>query len=454
MLKTLIQPRTKPTDRHDITQGNLVRNIRHLAWPILLSQALFMAPGLYDAVWLGKLGSGAQAAAGLATSVRITMISVLMALSGGSGAVVARYVGAKDQENANLAVLQAVIMMILASGSLGVIGVILAEPLMRLAGADATVLPLAVRYARILFAGLIAMEMVPSVGGMLSTAGAPLVGLGMRLWSMGILLVAEPLLVGWLGLEGAVLALVGSNTVGMLWGLGVLVAGRAPVCTDGRNLRLDFRMMGRILRIALPAVLQRGTPNLAMSVLMRLISSYGAATLAAWEVVRRVFDFAQIPSMGLGRVTPAMVGQNLGAGQPQRAERAVSLIARVVVGVMVVVLGGLALFAPQVMALFSEDVESVSTGVHITRVLCLGYMAFALNSVFDQAQGGAGDTASPMVINLVALWLVQIPLAYLLPRTFGLGAEGIWLALVIGWFVQAALMIWRYRQGYWKSKQI
>jgi putative MATE family efflux protein len=454
MLKTLRRSRTGLADRGDITQGSLKSNIRHLAWPILLSQLLFMAPGLYDAIWLGRLGSGAQAAAGLATSVRITMISVLMALSGGSGAVVARYVGAKDRANANLAVLQGVVLMVLSSGTLGLIGVLFSEPLMRLAGADADVLPLAVRYARILFAGLIAMEIVPSVGGMLSAAGAPGVGLTMRLWSMVVMLVAEPLLVRWLGLEGAVLALVGSNTVGMLWGLGVLVAGRAPVRIDVHDLRLDIPMMKRILRIALPAVLQRGTPNLAMSLLMRLISAYGATTLAAWVVARRIFSFAQIPSMGLARVAPAMVGQNLGAGRPQRAERAVSLIVRVVMGITVVVLGGLALFAPQAMALFSEDAESVSTGAQIIRLLSLGYLAFAFNGVYDAAQAGAGDTVTPMIINLVALWVVQIPLAYLLSRSPRFGANGIWVALVIGWFVQAALMVWRYRQGRWKSRQI
>jgi putative MATE family efflux protein len=449
-----MRPKTKPANQHDITRGSLVHNIWHLARLVILSQFLFMLPGVYDAVWLGKLGSEAQAAAGLAMSVRITMISVLMALSGASGAVVARYVGAKDQESANLAVLQAVILMIVASGTLGLIGMIFAESLMRLAGADAAVLPLAVRYARILFAGLIAMEMVPSVGGMLNAAGAPHVQLGMMLWSMGTILVAEPLLVNWLGLEGAVLALVGSNTVGMLWGLGLLVAGRAPVHIDVHDLRLDFPMMSRILRIALPAILQRGAPNLAMSLLMRLISSYGAATLAAWVVVQRIFGFAQIPSTGLSGVAPAMVGQNLGAGQSQRAERAVSLIARAVAGIMVVVLGCLALFAPQVMTLFSNDAASVSIGGHIIRVLSLGYLAFTFNFVFDMAQGGAGDTVSPMVINLVALWIVQIPLAYLLSRPFGLGAEGIWFALVIGWFVQGALMIWRYRQGHWKLKQV
>jgi Na+-driven multidrug efflux pump len=106
------------------------------------------------------------------------------------------------------------------------------------------------------------------------------------------------------------------------------------------------------------------------------------------------------------------------------------------------------------MALFSEDAESVSTGVQIIRLLSLGYLAFAFNGVYDAAQAGAGDTVSPMVINMVALWLVQIPLAYLFSSTPALGADGIWIALVIGWFAQAALMLWRYRQGHWKSRQI
>ena len=124
MLKTLKQSKNRTAKRHDITQGSLYSNIWHLAWPIVLSQVLFMIPDLYDGIWLGRLGSSAQAAAGLASSTRFTMISVLMALSGGSGAVVARYVGAKDQENANLAVLQSVLLMILSSGTLGVIGIL------------------------------------------------------------------------------------------------------------------------------------------------------------------------------------------------------------------------------------------------------------------------------------------------------------------------------------------
>jgi putative MATE family efflux protein len=444
----------KPSDQRDLTQGSLAGNIWHLAWPSTISLMLFMLPGLYDAVWLGRLGPGAQAAAGLTMSVRITMISLLMALSLGSGAVVSRCVGAEDQEGANLAALQAVILMIASSGSLGILGLVFVRPLMALAGADAVTLPLAVRYARVIFAGLIAMEMVPSVGFMISAAGAPRVMLGMSLFSTGTLLVAEPVLVNWIGLEGAALALVGSNAVGMFWGLGVLVAGRAPVRLDLRRLRLDFPMMGRILRVALPAVLQRGAPNLAMSLLTRLVSWYGPPTLAAWVIAQRVFGFALIPSTGLARAAPAMVGQNLGAVKPERAARSVSLIARGAALVGGGVLSLLVLFAPQVMTLFSRDRETISVSVGAIRALGVGYFGFMLNMVFDAAQAGAGDTVSPMVINLVSLWIIQVPLAYLLSRSAGLAAGGIWLALSLGWILQAALMGLRFRQGRWKLKQV
>ena len=444
----------RASHQRDITQGSLARNIWGLAWPITISLILFMLPGVYDTLWLGQLGREAQAAAGLTMSVRFTMISVLMGLSLGSGAVVARCVGARDQDGANLAALQAVILMVVSSGSVGLVGMVFARPLLVLAGADGATLPLAVRYARIIFAGLIALEMVPSVGFMIDAAGAPNVMLGMSLLSTGTLLVVEPLLVRWLGLEGAALALIGSSGVGALWGLGHLVTGRAPVRLDLRHLRLDFPMMGRILRIALPATLQRGTPNLALSYLTRLISSYGAPTLAAWVIAKRICDFAVVPSMALSRTAPAMVGQNLGAVQPERAARAVSLIARAATLIGGGVLGLLVLFAPQVMALFSQDAETISIGVHVIRTLSLGYLALSLNYVFDAAQAGAGDTLSPMIVNLLSLWLIQVPLAYLLSRPVGLGADGIWLALVLGWILQVMLMGLRFRQGRWKLKQV
>jgi len=440
--------------QRDITQGNLNASIWHLSWPITLSMALFSLPSIYDAYWLGKLGSGAQAAAGLTMSVRITMISVLMALSLGCGAVVSRYVGAKDQDNANLSALQSVMLMIVSSGVLGLVGLALVRPLMSLAGADAETLPLAVRYARIIFIGLIALEMVPSMGFMLNAAGAPNVLLGMTVFSTGTQLIAEPILVGRLGLEGAALALVLAHVVGMLWGFFVIFSGRAPIQLDLRNLRLDLPMMKRILRVTLPAVVLRGAPNLAMSVLTRYVAWYGAPVLAAWTIVQRVYNAALIPSFGVARTAPAMVGQNLGAAQPERATRSVHIIARAATLIGIVIIAALVLFAPQVVGLFSDEPETVTTGVDVVRALSLGYLAFIVNSVFDVAQAGAGDTVSPMVINIISVWLVQVPLAFVLSRSAGLGANGIWIAVNLGWVVQATMMTLRFRQGRWKIYRV
>jgi putative MATE family efflux protein len=440
--------------QQDITQGSLGDSLRRLSWPIIVGSALLMLPGVYDAIWLGQLGSDAQAAAGLTMSVRIVMISALMALSLGGGAVVARYVGAGDREKANLSVLQAIILFIATSGSLGIIGVVFVRPLMLLGGADAATLPLAVRYARIIFVGLVAMELVPSIGFMLSAAGAPQVMLGMALLSTVTLVVAEPLMVHWLGLEGAALALILSNAVGMLYGLVVLLSGRAPIRLDLHNLRLDFPIMGQIVRVTLPAVLLRGAPNLAMLLLTRFVAWYGAEVLAAWIIVQRVYGFATIPSQGMARAAPAMVGQNLGAAQPDRATRAVSLIARTATLTAVGVIGLLVLFASLIMALFSSDPETITAGVHVMRTLSIGYLAFAVGGVFDMAQTGAGDTLGPMIINLISLWLLQVPLAYTLSHLAGLKADGIWLALNLGWIIQAMMLGLRFRQGHWKVKQI
>ncbi|MBN1247042.1 MAG: MATE family efflux transporter [Anaerolineae bacterium] len=434
--------------------GSLARAIWRLAWPITLSQALFMLPNLYDSFWLGRLGSTAQAAAGLAVSVRVTMISVLMALSGASGAVVARFVGADDEDGANLATLQAIILMTASSGALGVLGYVLAEPLMRLAGADAAVLPAAVSYARVIFAGLIALELLPSVGGMLNTAGAPHIRLTMTLWMMGTQLVAEPLLAQRFGVAGAAAAVVTANAVGVLWGLGVLLSGRAAIRIDLHNLRLDFPIMGRIIRVALPSVVQRGAPNLANSLLIRLISSYGSPVLAAWIVTTRVLGVVQVPGMGLASAAGAMIGLNLGARQIPRAEKAVRWIVRIALTITAVLVLFLLVAAPWVLSWFGLETEALAPGAAMLRWVALGYLIQTVTLVYDAAQVGAGDTLSPMLVNLASLWLVQLPLAWLLSSIVGLGPHGIWWGLIAGWGTQAFLMVWRYRAARWQSIEV
>lgn len=443
-------------DQHHLVPPTepIAASVRRLAWPILLSQVIFTVPNIYDAFWLGRLGGEAQAAAGLVMTLRITLISPLMALSLAGGAIVARCLGGRQQNDADQAASQAFVLMVIASASIGLVGLALTRPLLTLAGADADVMPHALRYARVVFGGLIALELVPSLGYMMSGAGAPRLMLAMSATTMALLLASEPLLVRALGIEGAAIAYVGAHAAGACLGLGLLVSGRAPVRITRRALRPDRTTMGRILRIALPAVPQRGAQNLALSVITRLVASYGAPTLAAWVVVERIYNFAVIPGFALSRTVPAMVGRNLGAGRPERASDAVSLISRSALAINGIVFGVSAWLAPVVLSLFTQDALSAPVAVHLTRFLALGYVARALALVYEGAQSGAGDTISPMVINLIALWVIQVPAAVVLSGWAGLASDGIWTALVASWVIQAVLMAARFRQGHWRLKRV
>jgi putative MATE family efflux protein len=439
----------------DITHGRLRDNIWQLSWPLMISQGLAFFPGLYYAYWLGRLGSYALAAATLAMSLRITMISVLMALSGASGAVIARYVGAREHERANLAATQAVILFVLAAGGLGIIGLVFTEPLLDLAGAGGDLMAPTAAYARVIFAGLIAMEMVPSMGGMLSASGSPQLSLQMNLLTLSSFLLLEPLLI-WLGWDvtGAALAMVLSNTIGMLYGLHLLASGQAAVRIGLRYARPDWDMMKRILRIAVPSVVQRGVPNLANSVLMRFMAGYGAAPLAAYSLFGRLASLLLIPCGGLSGAAPAMVGQILGAELPARAARAGSLIAQAASIIAALLMGLLALFAGPVLALFTQDPETIAVGVQAVRVLALSRVFLTLSTVMDSALTGAGDTVSPMVINIVVLWVIQLPAVWLLSGAWGWGVDGVWWGVVIGMGLQALLMTARFRQGHWQRIRI
>ncbi|MGC8780406.1 MAG: MATE family efflux transporter [Anaerolineae bacterium] len=439
----------------DITHGRLRDNIWQLSWPLMISQGLSFFPGIYDAYWLGRLGPSALAAATLAMSLRITMISVLMALSGASGAVIARYVGARATGQANRAATQAIVLFVLAAGSLGVVGLLFTEPLLILVGAGGDLLAPTTAYARAIFAGLIAMEMVPSMGNMLNCAGNPQLSLQMNLVALCSFLVLEPLLI-WLGLGvgGAGLALVLANTAAMSYGLYLLASGRAAVRLEWRYLRPDWDMMRRILRIAVPGVAQRGLPNLANTIVMRFLAGYGAAPLAVFSLFVRVAMLLLIPAGGLAGAAIAMVGQNLGAGQPGRAARAVTLIAGSATGLAATLLGLLTVFAGPALALFTDDPQTLAMGAGAMGVLALYRTLMTLGTAMDGGLTGAGDTVSPMVINIIALWLVQLPAAWFLSDRLGWRADGIWWALVIGMAVQALLLVGRFRQGRWQTVRI
>ena len=435
-------------------------NIWHLAFPMSISSLLMVLPTTLDMFWMGKLGVAALASVGIVQSLRMAIISPIIGLSVGGGAAVARYIGAGDQQRANLAMFQSLVLFLLIVGSAGLAGFIFAKPLLRLLGVGEDVIPLALSYARIIFAGLLAMEMLPTVSGLLNASGSPQRSLQANIIAAIIIILLEPLLVfglgpfPQLGIRGAGMAMVLGNSLGSGYHVFVLLTGRARVRIDRKSLRLDWQLMKRIILITLPAGVHQSTFNIANTVLIRIVSAYGTTTLAAYSVVRRILQLIQMPYFSLGRASATMVGQNLGAAKASRAEKSAWLIATLTMIFAGLSMTVLSFMAKPIISLFNAEAGVVSMGVSMIRIVAIGQVFMGLSRVMESSLGGSGDTISPMVINIIALWFIQLPLAYSFSRIVGWGTNGIWLALSIGYMVAALMMTLRFQQGKWKLKEI
>jgi putative MATE family efflux protein len=369
-------------------------------------------------------------------------------------------VGAGEQTAADRAAQQTQMLILMAAALLGAVGFFFALPLLRLMGAEEAVLKEGVRYARVIFVGLWAVELIPSMSALFQGAGS-------AEWAFRISLVAtsttfflQPLLIlGWgpgpsLGVRGAALAQVLGSAAGVAFQQVVLLTGRARIRIRLDEMGVDRRMLGRILHIALPTAVERFMPNLAQTIMLGLVAAWGTTMLAGYNVTTRVFSLTMMASMGLGGVAPTLVGQNLGAQQPERAERSAWAVAGVATGLVALALIPLTVLAPQAIGLFNTEPAVIAAGTRCLRVMALGQAFMTLALTVSMALRGAGDTLSPMVVSTGSLWLVQLPLAYGLSRAAGWGVTGLWLALAITPIVTAVAVSLRFRQGRWKVKRI
>jgi putative MATE family efflux protein len=250
------------------------------------------------------------------------------------------------------------------------------------------------------------------------------------------------------------MAQVLGSTVGVGLQQYVLFSGRARVQIRLDDIQVDRHMIGRILRMALPTTVERLMPNSAQTIMLGLVAVWGEIVLSGYSVASRIFSLTLMMSMGLGGAAPTLVGQNLGAQKPERAQRSAWLVSAIAVGLVTALLSPVALLAPRIIALFNADPEVIALGARCLRIMALGQVFLALASVMSMALRGAGDTLSPMVISTGTLWLVQIPLAYGLPRIAGWETTGLWVALAVTPIVTASAVSFRFRQGKWKSIRI
>lgn len=452
-------PAAEP-EHHDYTSGSLGRAIWLLAVPMVLELAMESVFAVCDIYFVSKLGDDAVAAVGVTEAMLTLVYALAIGLAMSATALVARRIGERNTAGAVRAATAAIAVGLLGGVVLGVPGFVFAEELLGLMQAPPSVVEAGVGYARIILGFNVVVMLIHLLNGVFRGAGDA--GLAMRsLWlANAINLVLDPCLIFGLGpfpelgMTGAALATTIGRGTGVLFQLGILRAGWGRLRLAGEAFRVRARLVWEILRLSLGSIGQLLIATSSWVVLMRLVAPFGEEALAGYTIAVRIVIFAFLPAWGLANAAATLVGQNLGARQPARAEQAVWRTGTYNMAFLGTVSVLFIAFGPQLVAIFAEDPGTRAIGVDALRTLSYGYVFYAWGMVVVQAFNGAGDTLTPTWINLFCFWTFQIPLAWTLAHPAGLGPSGVFWAVCVSECVLALVAVLWFRRGAWKAKEL
>ncbi len=446
--------------KRDLTTGSIHRNIWILAVPMILEMATLSVTQIVDTYWVGKLGSAALAAVTISMTLRWVINSMANGLGIGGMAVVARRIGAGDRAEADHATWQAVLLAVFASIVLGALGILVAEPTLRILGADAEVLALGVPYLRILFGGLFTLVLIFVINSLLRGAGEARLALWVLVVSQGLTLILEPLLIfGWgpfpaLGVNGSAWAGVLGFGAGALFQMAILLSGRARIAINLRDLRPDLPLMWHIVKIALPSTAQMTLRSTSRLAILAIVGLYGTFATAGFGVANRILLIALIPGFGLANAAATLVGQNLGARQPRRAERSAWWVVTYNISLLAVFAVVFFALARPLVAFFDTTPQVGDLGGQALRIIAPSLAFSAVGVVLARGFDGAGNTVPAMFVNLLTLWGLEVPLAYGLSQWTGLGITGVWVGRALANVANGLLFAFWFRLGRWKKREV
>lgn len=444
----------------DFTSGSLGMAITLLAIPMVLEMAMESLFTIVDAFFVAKLGPDAVAAVGLTESLLTLVFAVAMGVSMATTAMVARRIGEKDGEAASVAAAQSIWLGLGVAAIAGGIGIFFAPDLLRLMGATPGIIHTGSGFTRAVLGGSATVMMLFVINAAFRGAGDAAIAMRTLWIANSVNIVLNPCLIFGLGpfpelgVMGSGIGTTIGRGVGVAYQLYMLTRGTHRIVLARRHLRIVPEVIGRLFRTSLNGTLQYLIAVASWIGLVRLNATYGAAAIAGYTLAIRIIVFAILPSWGLSNAAATLVGQNLGAGKPERAEKSVWLAG--VYNMVFLGLTGLVfiLFAEPLIALFSPDPEVMRFGASCLRIVSYGYVFYAYGMVMVQAFNGAGDTLTPTIINFVCYWLFQIPLAYALAHRFGFGTTGVFAAIPLAESLVAVLGVLAFRRGKWKEKKI
>jgi putative MATE family efflux protein len=444
----------------DYTAGSLNRAILLLAVPMVLEMVLESLFAVVDVFWVGRLGANAVATVGLTESMLSLVFAVGMGLSLSTTAMVARRIGEKDPEGAAVAGVQAITLGLIVSVAIGIPCLLFAPNLLRLMGASPEIVAVGSGYTRICLGGSCAVLLLFLNNAIFRGAGDAAIAMRL-LWVSNIInLILDPCLIfGWgpfprLGVTGAALATFIGRSIGVLYQFYRLLRGTERIRILRNQIRLNFKVLLRLLRVSLTGILQFAIAHTSWIGLVRIVSIFGAAALAGYTIAIRIVIFMILPSWGLSNAAATLVGQNLGAGHPERAEKAVWRTGLYNVAFLGAVGIFFIFFAEPVVRLFTHDPAVVPLGAACLRIVSYGNLGYAYFMVMMQAFNGAGDTITPTIVNFFGFWLLEIPLAYWLAIPLHMHSNGVFFSIAIAESAMAAASAILFKRGKWKKQKI
>jgi len=444
----------------DFTKGPIPRAIALLAIPMVLEMTMESLFAVVDAFFVAKLGADAVATVGLTESVLTLVFALAIGLSMGATAMVARRIGEGDREAAATTAVQVYALGLAVSVVCMAVGLFAAPAILRAMGAPPGVIEGGVGYTRILLAGSPTVLLLFLGNAVFRGAGDAAIAMRVLWLANAINIVLDPCLIfGWgpfpeLGLAGAAVATTIGRGVGCLYQIAILVRQSGRIAIGRRHLRIDRAILARLVRISVGGVGQYLVATASWILLVRVLAVFGSVALAGYTLAVRVIIFTILPSWGLTNAAATLVGQNLGAGRPDRAERSVWLTARANVAFLGAVMVIFFVLPETLIGIFTDQPEVVAVGASCLRWVASCYLVFAYGLVMIQAFNGAGDTTTPTLLNLVCYWLVQIPLAWALAVPAGFGPTGVFAAVAIGEVLLGLSGIVLFRRGKWKERVV
>jgi putative MATE family efflux protein len=449
-------------DEYDYTTIDLRKAVVLLAIPMMLELALESVFAVVDIFFVNKLGIHAVSVVGLTESVITIVYSVGIGLSAAATAVVARRVGEKNNDAAAHAGAQAILLSIFVSLVMGIPGLIFAGDILRMMGAQPEAIEMGVTYSRIMFGGNMAIILLFVINGIFRGAGNAAIAMR-SLWIGNIFnIILDPLLIFGMfhfpefGVTGAAIATTTGRTIGVIYQVIQFRQSNGLLKMNAGHFKIDFKIIRELVSIASPATVQFIIASASWIFLARMIAEYGSAASAGYQTAIRLIVFFILPAWGMSNAAATLVGQNLGANRPDRAEKSVKITSKYNAVFMAFVTLLFMIFSYPLVRIFIPEIEheQLRYAVWSLRIISSGYIFYGIGMVATQAFNGAGDTKTPTWVYFFGFWLFQLPFAYLMHNYTSLGFKGILIAIPLAETLIALAVYILFRKGKWKSVKV